>query len=219
MTRPMSRSTFLRTLSRLGACQEAMKWCRKTKGTPGQLWAKCPNARWMFWLLGALYYDRKAIVLAACDCARLALVHVPAGEERPLRCIETTEAWARGEATIEQVHAANRLAWQAWKADAASAYDASAYAATAAHAAHAAHAATAAYAATAAHAAHAATAASAAAADAATAANAAYDAYDAADAAAYDAARAKTLRKCAILVRKRIPARMVAAALAQKAGR
>ncbi len=45
--------------------------------------------------------DRKIVAIVACDCARTALKFVPAGEMRPLKCIETVEAWARGEATIE----------------------------------------------------------------------------------------------------------------------
>ena len=51
------------------------------------------------------------VVLAACQCARIALRHVNPGEKRPLEAIVTAEAWAHGEATLEQVqragHAAN----------------------------------------------------------------------------------------------------------------
>jgi len=47
--------------------------------------------------------DHRAVVLAACECARLALVHVPDGEERPRKAIEAAEAWARGEATLDEV--------------------------------------------------------------------------------------------------------------------
>jgi hypothetical protein len=39
-------------------------------------------------------------VLAACDCARLALVHVPAGEHRPRLAIEIAERWAGGDASV-----------------------------------------------------------------------------------------------------------------------
>jgi hypothetical protein len=34
------------------------------------------------------------------------LKYLPVGEDRPRIAIETAEAWTRGEATIEQVHAA-----------------------------------------------------------------------------------------------------------------
>ena len=56
----------------------------------------------MLWLLGKQSGPpqsdaRKKLVLAACACARLAIARVPAGENRPLRCIEIAEQWARGE--------------------------------------------------------------------------------------------------------------------------
>ena len=57
--------------------------------------------------------DWRLVVLAACACARNALRHVPPGEARPLRAIETAEAWTRGEATAEQVSAASFYAAQA----------------------------------------------------------------------------------------------------------
>lgn len=50
--------------------------------------------------------DRRLVVLAACDCARLALRFVANGEERPRKAIEAAEAWARGETKIEKVDAA-----------------------------------------------------------------------------------------------------------------
>ncbi len=51
------------------------------------------------------------LVAAACGCARLALRHIPPGETRPLKCIETAEAWTRGEATGAQVQAAAMAAY------------------------------------------------------------------------------------------------------------
>jgi len=50
------------------------------------------------------------VVYAACQCARLALARITVGDEIPRRCIETTEAWCRGEATIEKVRAAKKAA-------------------------------------------------------------------------------------------------------------
>jgi leucyl aminopeptidase (aminopeptidase T) len=134
--------------------------------------AKCPSRQWLTWLASALmrrgHLDRRVIVLCACASARTALKYVPTGELRPLRAIETAEAWCRGEATIDDVRAARNAA------DAAYAAANAAYAA--ANAAYAAAAAADAYAAAAA--------ADADAAAAAAAADAAYaDAYaDAADA-------------------------------------
>jgi hypothetical protein len=216
-SKPISRRELLSHLARLSACDPAVEWVKRTKGTPAQLWAKCPDATWSLWLAGRAEVGRKAVVLAACDCARLALPYTT--DPRVLACIKTTEAWCRGEATIEQVRQAQRGAWAAYAAASAAAAYADAYAA-AAYAADAAAAAdhAAAYAADAARAA--ANAAAAAAAYAARAAAAhdadAADAYataaaNAANAAA--AARASTLRKCASLVRKRIPWSVMCAAL------
>jgi hypothetical protein len=176
-------------LARLDACEDARKWVGKSRSFR-KLWDSCERGDWLLWLAAKLDVNRKLIVTAACQCARLALKHVPAGETRPLKAIETAEAWVRGDATIEQVRAA---------ADAAA--DAAAYAAYAAYAAADAAAAYAA-AAAAAHAAHAAAAAYAYAAYAA-AAYAAAD-YAAADAARADA-RAKAMKECAALVRETIP--------------
>jgi hypothetical protein len=50
------------------------------------------------------------VLLASCQCARLALKHVKSGQMRPLKAIETAEAWAHGEATPEQVRDAGRAA-------------------------------------------------------------------------------------------------------------
>jgi hypothetical protein len=152
----------------LRPCAEAVVWCR-TQPDAETAWAACERPDWLFWLLGRTGAERRLLVLAACDCAEPALVHVPAGEDRPRLAIETARAWARGEATIEEVRRARQAAAAAY----AAAYAAAAAAAYAADAA-----AAAAYAAASAVAAYAAAAAAAA-------------------AAAYaDARRASRLRSC-----------------------
>ena len=137
----------------------------------------------MLWLLGKWAGDpesdsRKKLVLATCECARLALLYIKKGDTRSLKAIETAEAWARGEngTTLDDVRsAANAAVYAAaYAAYAANATYAAAYAAYAAYAADAAYA-------------------------AADAAYAAYAAYAAAD------ARTKILAKCADIVRKHYP--------------
>ena len=100
-------------------------------------WETCEDACDMLCLLA--YVDRKAAVKAACACARTALQYLPPGEDRPLRAIETAEAWTRGEATEDQCReaaSAARATRAARAADAAwAAADAAAYAARAAYAA------------------------------------------------------------------------------------
>ena len=111
-------------LERLGACREAADWYDGRDSE--QAWAECERGDWMLWVAGKLNVDRKVLVAAACECAELALVHVPDGEDRPRQAIETARAWVSGNATLEQVRKAASAA-DATRA-AASATDAAAYA-------------------------------------------------------------------------------------------
>ena len=201
----MKATEFSQLLSELGACVEASAW---SKGKSlSAAWKDSNRGDWMLWLCGRMadkpgWPTRKEVVLAACDCAELALKHVPAGEDRPRKCIETVRAWAAGTATLDDVLTARRAA-AVYAADAYAAYAADAYAADAYAASYAAYAAyTAAYAAYATDAAYAA--------DYAASYTAAYAAYSAAAYTAYatdatdNRVRAKTLAKCADLVRDRL---------------
>ena len=174
-------------LEQHSACSDAVAWVGEREMK--RAWAECQRGDWMLWICAKIGIDRKVVVLAACACARTALKHVEAGETRPLKAIETAEAWCRGEATIEEVRDAAAFAANA----AAFAANAAAYAA--------------------AYAAYAAADAAYAAADAAAyaAAYAADAAADAAYAAAY-AARKKSWSKSAEIVRKMIPWKLVQAA-------
>ena len=61
------------------------------------------------WLLAVLSEggaDRVSVMLAALDCARLALPVVPRGEERPRMAIEAAEAFARGDGSRRAMLAA-----------------------------------------------------------------------------------------------------------------
>ena len=93
-------------LVRMGACGEARDWVASEieRGSSiADMWDRCPRGDWLLWLAGNAGVERKRLVLAACACARLALPYTT--DPRVLRCIETTEAWTRGDATIEQVRA------------------------------------------------------------------------------------------------------------------
>ena len=177
------RAPLSDVLRSLGACSESLAWADGYGSAWSTALTACPERSWLTWLYGRLlargHVRREPLVIAACLCAREVLHLVPAGEERPLRAIETAEAWARGEATTDAVREARRVAYAAYAA-----YAAAAYAADAADAAAAAYAADAAYAAAVYAAAYAAAdAAYAAAVYAADAAYAAYAAYADADAA------------------------------------
>ena len=192
-------------LNEMNACDEAIDWI-KTQPDWATAWNTCVRGEWMLWLLGRLSKgpeskSRKLLVLTSCECVRLSLKYVTKGEDSPLIAIKTAEKWARGLATLQEVKKAAASAYVA-TADAAYAVDDAAVdsAASVAYGAAADAAVDAAYVAYA-------------------AASVAYAAYAAADAAAYvaygaavdaaadaaDAAKAKTLKQCADIVRKHYP--------------
>lgn len=120
-------------IAHLSPCCEAMGWAR---GYPSlaEAWAVCPRGDWMLWLAGKFAGEpwskgRKRLVLAACECARLSLPYTQ--DVRVLRCIETAERWARGEATREELIEARQRALTSASAYAASAATAAATAAAA----------------------------------------------------------------------------------------
>ncbi len=122
-------------LVKLNACGSGVQWAAKFPDAQAA-WDACERGDWMLWLLGKMSGppgsdSRKAVVLAACECARLALpqyeIRYP-DDKRPRIAIETAESHAAGGATLAEV-----------KKDAA--YAAAAYAAYAAAAAYAAYAA------------------------------------------------------------------------------
>ncbi len=178
-------------LEKLNACGKAVVWAEQFNSTQ-KAWGNCERGDRMLWLLGKQSgppesKSRKRLVLTVCKCARLALKHIPEGEERPLKAIQVAENYAKGikGVTLQDVrNAADAAAAAATYVDAATyATDAASYAAyTATHAA-----------------------ATNIAAYAATAAGAAYTAAYAATAAYTAGARTKTLKKCAEIVRKDYP--------------
>jgi len=80
-----------------GACQNAVKWARGYR-TFRAAWLACQRADWLLWWAGQAArttVERRRVMRAACDCARLSLQYVPQGEERPLQAIEAAETWAK----------------------------------------------------------------------------------------------------------------------------
>ena len=129
-------------LGKLGACREAMDWAKDYESFQ-DCWNKCERGDWLLWLCGRLSSKpesdgRKKLVWVACQCARLALPYVKKGEDRPLKAIETAEAWATGNAAIDDVRDAADAAADAAYAAADATTDAAVYAADAAYAAYAA---------------------------------------------------------------------------------
>ena len=129
----MLKKDFIQLLKDFNACNDAEEWCTETKGGPQALWNKCERGDWMLWLIGEIDPDRKRLVLTACKCARLALKCVKKGDNRPLKAIETAEAWANGKKGVSLQDVKDAAAYAADAADAAA--DAAHAAAYAAHAA------------------------------------------------------------------------------------
>ncbi|MGB1225791.1 MAG: putative immunity protein, partial [Mycobacterium sp.] len=129
-------STIAQQIAHLAPCDPAVRWLADRTDMQ-QSWDDCPRGDWLLWLLERAGADRKQTVLAACDCARTALQHVPDGEDRPRLAIEAAEGWARGEVSRDDVRMAARAAYAAaYAADAdADAARAAAYATDAAYAA------------------------------------------------------------------------------------
>lgn len=111
----MTPSSYVDRIAALDACGPAVDWLRESQHPDlASAWAVCPRGDWMLWLAGRMAGppgsdSRRPLVLAACACARTAL-HVYEerfpGDPRPRRAIEAAEAWARGEATLDDVQVA-----------------------------------------------------------------------------------------------------------------
>ena len=120
------------------ACCEAVNWARQFD-TFQEAWDKSQRGDHMLWWIGKtltagpMSAERRPLVRVACQCARLALSYVKAGEMRPLAAIELAERWANGDDSVtrEQLRAAAAYAAAADYAAAAAAASAD-YAASAA---------------------------------------------------------------------------------------
>ena len=118
MPATMRRDKFVAELEHRNVSPAAIEWCRGTSGSAASLWAKCPDAEWLFQIAGHAGVSRNQLVAAACDCVKLVL---PAYERahpddlRPRHCIEKTDAWAQGNVSIQSVVAARKVAdWVAF---------------------------------------------------------------------------------------------------------
>ena len=95
---------ILEFIKKHDACVEGYKWSKQFDD-PSAWWDAFDRGDWMLWVIGHTVgppesASRKKFVLTACQCARLALPYVQKGENRPLKAVETAEAWARGENNI-----------------------------------------------------------------------------------------------------------------------
>jgi len=100
---------FIDKLENMHACKGACEWVGGK--SLSEAWETCERGDWMLWLAVAVGVDRKKVVLAACECARLSLRYIPEGETRPLKAIQVAEAWVNGEASLEEVEQAGDAAY------------------------------------------------------------------------------------------------------------
>jgi len=97
------------------ACTPAREWVESTKGSPAQLWRRCPRGDWLLWLAASIGVERRLVVLAACDCAEAtAARRRPStsterwwqGVDATAECLRVVRAWCAGRATRDKVRAA-----------------------------------------------------------------------------------------------------------------
>ena len=94
-------------LLRLLACETGRLWA-DNYNTIDAAWADCPRGDWMVWYLDRKIHrrypdeskDMRKLVFVACQCVRLNIDLVEAGELRPIIAIETAERWALGDPSI-----------------------------------------------------------------------------------------------------------------------
>lgn len=130
--------THIDLLKQHDACESAIKWASQYPDL-ATAWDNCQRADWMIWLHNKkiIQISDRDLRLFACDCVR----HTPIGggrtawdlltDERSRNAVEVAERYANGEATDDELIAAEKAAraaaWAAAGARAASA-EASAWA-------------------------------------------------------------------------------------------
>jgi hypothetical protein len=112
-----------------GACSEGYEFAMKHK-TMAEVWAKCPRADWMLWMVRELRVtlDPKAARLFACACVRgtpvddTRTVWDLLKDPRSRTAVEVAERFANGKATAEELAVARQAAAYAAAYAAADAY-------------------------------------------------------------------------------------------------
>jgi hypothetical protein len=96
-------STPVSTLRTLHACDESIAFASSFPDLETS-WPAFQRGDWLVWFAHARGADIKVVTRIACECARLALPYT----DNPLvlACIETTERWVEGTATLDEVKAA-----------------------------------------------------------------------------------------------------------------
>jgi hypothetical protein len=104
-------------LRKLNTCFSSVAWADTLPEdvSPQQAYDLCERGDWLIWFNARfnggepLTEARKPIVLAACECVRLAL---PPTDAYVSRVMEVAEQWTRVEATESDIRDAEREAWR-----------------------------------------------------------------------------------------------------------
>ena len=99
---------FIKRLEKQEACEEALEWAKGQKSKQSA-WDNCHRADWMLWAWGHNVIQdskqHKQLVLACCACAKTGLKFIKDKQVKYLvkHSLATTEGWARGEKSINEV--------------------------------------------------------------------------------------------------------------------
>ena len=101
----MTEPGYIAEIEVLKACSEAVDWLREKRyPTLQDAWDACERGDWMLWLWGKtaggepMSDERKPLVLAAVECARLGLPLWESrhpDDRRPHEVLDLAERWAR----------------------------------------------------------------------------------------------------------------------------
>ncbi len=130
----MSNEEVLAHLTTLGACDEATAWVRSHGGDLNTLLTECSDGDWLVWYARRVLCVR-ALRMYACDCAGNVLHVYEAlcpNDSRPRNAIAVARRFANGDATREELAAAEAASAAASAAAYAAARYAAAYAASSA---------------------------------------------------------------------------------------
>ena len=101
------RCEVMKLLDELNACQEAKQWAAGK--TLSQAWQECQRADWMLWLLGRSPINKKIIATIAVEFAETC-VHNAKDYPAFAECITTVKKYLSGQATQEELAAAESSA-------------------------------------------------------------------------------------------------------------
>ena len=92
----------------------AARWLERNRGALESAWDACDDGDWLMWIALAVEVDRRRVVHAAAELAAELAVRFPqkSPDVRPRRAIVTALCWARGETSDAEAWASGSAAMQ-----------------------------------------------------------------------------------------------------------